>query len=138
MISRPTAPRWTFWVLGCALLLKAALPMLATASAQVQGRALVEVCTAYGIATVEAGALGAAHAAAASDVPDAPLLAHAAERCVLGAVIALGVPLPAAAPAAVPAPTQAQPVLPGVAPPAVPDAPSAWAAQLTHAPPGRA
>ena len=34
--------RWALWVFAAALLLKAAMPMLASASAQAQGKAVVE------------------------------------------------------------------------------------------------
>ncbi|UUX95987.1 hypothetical protein [Aquabacterium sp. J223] len=69
------------WVV-LALLLKAALPLLASQAAGLQGKATVEVCTAYGVATV----------ALPGDGPSAPAdhgAAHVAgEHCAAGAVLA--------------------------------------------------
>jgi hypothetical protein len=44
--------RWALWAFAMALLLKAGVPLLASAAAGVQGKSLVEVCTVYGVATV--------------------------------------------------------------------------------------
>lgn len=131
MTSRTSLPRWAFWALSFALLLKAAVPLLAAASAQAQGRTLVEVCTVYGVATVDVGSQDGR--------PELPAGGHSGGHCVLASVVALGVPavpptasLPRHAPVAGPA-------LPlAVEAPAVPDADAAWAARLRHAPPSRA
>jgi hypothetical protein len=118
--------RFALWVAVCALLLKAAVPMLASASAQVQGKALVEVCTVYGVATVALDDHG--------DQGPAPEHAsHAGDHCALSALMALAAPeglapsmpmAPAAAAKALPAPSSA-----------APDASAAWAARLKHGPP---
>jgi len=133
MTSRPFAPRWAFWLVAAALLLKAALPLLAAASAHAQGRALVEVCTVYGVATVELGDAGAA------PQPDAPVVPHTGEHCALGAVVALAPHVPAAVTTAfVSAPAIAAPMVPATATPERPDRGAAWVARLLHAPPFRA
>lgn len=49
---RPYSSRWALWVFAAALLLKAAMPLLATLSAHVQGKAVAEVCSVSGVATV--------------------------------------------------------------------------------------
>ncbi len=117
---------FAFWAVAFVLLLKAAVPMLASASAQAQGRTLVEVCTVYGVATValdDAGTQGTPEHGQA----------HSGEHCTLTAVLALA--LPHALPAAV---WQLSP--PAQAPPRawpvpVPDAGAAWFARLKHGPP---
>lgn len=128
MISRPAAPRWAFWALAFALLLKAAVPLLAAASAQAQGRALIEVCTVYGIATVDVGTEDGRH--------DLPAGGHAGGHCVLGAVVALGAPVAAAMAAVLPRAPEVGAAAPLAADaPAAPDPDAAWAARLRHAPP---
>lgn len=109
-------------------MLKAAVPMLAAMAAQAQGKALVEVCTVYGVATVplDDGAPAAPHAPSATG-----------DHCVLAAVLALG-----AAPAATAAPRVAPPderdgVLPARSSDAE-DADDVWRARLGHGPPARA
>jgi hypothetical protein len=127
MISRAAAPRWAHWVLAFALLLKAAVPLLAAVSAQAQGRALVEVCTVYGVATVDPGR---------DPVPDdAPATAHGSTPCALGAVVALEAPPAVAAGQA--SPLRGGPVLHAgrVVAHGPHDAMAAWAARLHHAPP---
>ena len=126
MTLRRQSNRWAAWAFAFALLLKAAVPLLATLSAQVQGKALVEVCTVYGVATV---ALDGTPSAPAHD--GAP--SHAGEHCALSAVVALSAPespLPNL-------PRQVLLQMPGLAcsTPVPPDASAEWAARLTHAPP---
>ena len=41
-IRQPSANRWALWAFAMALLLKAAMPLLAAASAELQGKTLVE------------------------------------------------------------------------------------------------
>lgn len=124
--------RWpTFWVALAALVLQAAAPMLAQAAAELHGKTLVEVCTAYGVATV---------AIDGSEAPAAPAdrAAHHAP-CVLSALPALSLPPPlrlsqhtldeAPPPPARAAPVAHQPRL---------DAPARWQARRQHAPPFQA
>jgi hypothetical protein len=109
----------------CALLLKAAVPMLASASAQMQGKTLVEVCTVYGVATVAIDDQGSA--------PEHDASAHNADRCALNAVMALALP-DAAAPLVVTASHAAAP--PPLHPSSqAPDACATWVARLKHGPP---
>ncbi|HEU4458782.1 MAG TPA: DUF2946 family protein [Methylibium sp.] len=121
----PTIARWTAWVFALALLLKAAVPMLAGAAAEAQGRTLVEVCTVYGVEMV---------ALDAGDSAPAEHATHGPEHCALGGLLLGGAPhAPPAGRLALESctvlPTPAQP-----RPPA-PDACAAWVAQLKHGPP---
>lgn len=118
--------RWAAWAFALALVLKAAVPLLATASAQIQGKALAEVCTVYGVATVTVG-----------DAESLPLHdggpAHAGDHCTLGALAALSAPAPQSSIA----PQGPMAEAPGQTARADlwPDACAAWAAQLKHGPP---
>ena len=123
------SPRWTLWVFAAALLLKSAMPFLASASARVQHKALVEVCTVYGVALVAPDGDGPAEAPAHDQSN-----AHAGDHCALTALAAL-------APAQPPLPSAAR--LPTAGPPPVcvhtpsqaPDASAMWVARLKHGPP---
>ena len=57
-IRQPSANRWALWAFAMALLLKAAMPLIATASAELQGKTLVEVCTVYGVSLLPLATLG--------------------------------------------------------------------------------
>lgn len=77
------------------LLLKAAMPMLAAASAQAQGRTLAEVCTVYGVVTV----VTVVSAAQGSDEsPGSTSTRHTAvhggDPCALTALTAFTAPAP--------------------------------------------
>jgi hypothetical protein len=129
MISRQPASRWAAWAFAVALLLKAAVPLLATASAHVQGKSLVEVCTVYGVATVavderQGGAPPSEHG-----------LPHAAGPCALGALVALAAPVAAPVRSTVPARAAALPSADSSS--TAPDACSVWVARLKHGPPAR-
>ena len=50
--------RWAVWAFVPALLLKSVMPWLASASAGMQGKTLVEVCSVYGVARVPVGGEG--------------------------------------------------------------------------------
>jgi uncharacterized protein involved in copper resistance len=118
--------RWALWVFALALLLKAAVPLLATASAHVQGKTLVEVCTVYGVATV---ALDGQESAPQSDHGQA----HAGDHCALSGAVALATP-----PVSLPALEAAARL--GAAPLShpssqAPDACATWVARLKHGPP---
>ncbi|HET7791958.1 MAG TPA: DUF2946 family protein [Rhizobacter sp.] len=124
MSRRPWSSQLALWAAVFALLLKAAVPLLASASAQAQGKALVEVCTVYGVATV----------ALDDDGPQPEhAVTHAGDHCALNALAALAVP------------EVAKPVafmsLPATAPPRAqpsqqaPDACATWVARLKHGPP---
>jgi hypothetical protein len=126
MTFRPSSSRWVAWIFALALLLKAAVPMLATASAHAQGKPLAEVCTVYGVSTA---ALGGQEPAPTTDHG----IAHAGDHCTLSGLLALSAPSPAAAtrlelqrtPQEFSRPTRPSP----------PDAFAAWVAQLQHGPP---
>lgn len=120
--------RWALWAFALALLLKAAMPMLASASAQAQGKTVVEVCTVYGVSLVplDDGAPTNAPADHAAD--------HAADHCALNALPALAA-LDAPAVAVAPAALQVHDASPPVARGAAPDACARWVAGLHHGPP---
>lgn len=126
MNPRHLQSRWAAWAFALALVLKAAVPLLATASAQIQGKPLAEVCTVYGVATVT---VGDAEAPPSHDgVP-----AHSGDHCTLGGLVAVSAP----APQATAAPRVPMPDPPGQTARAAiwPDACAAWVAQLKHGPP---
>lgn len=124
--SRSSMPhRLLLWLAVCAMLLKAAVPLLASASAEMQGKALVEVCTSYGVATVSLDDGTPA-------TPDHPL-PHAGDHCVLGALVAFGATGPVIA-TLPPADTRRVDVAPVPEATAF-DADAAWIARLKHGPP---
>jgi hypothetical protein len=117
------------------LLLKAAMPMLASAAAQRQGVSVAQVCDVYGVA-VSAAAHAHHHAGhdAHRDSGDAPAPAsHQGDHCALNALSALAThdALSHAVSGAfdrIERATLARVAL-------VPDASALWAARLQHAPP---
>jgi hypothetical protein len=119
--------RWPLWLFAAALLLKSAMPFLASASAQMQGKALVEVCTVYGVALVPQGG-------DAQQPPADHGSARGGDHCVLTALAALATGAPEAA-APIDAPQGgvevrlARHASPG------PDASAIWVARLKHGPP---
>jgi hypothetical protein len=126
MKSRIASTGWAAGGFALALLLKAAMPLLAASSAQIQGKALVEVCTVYGVATV------------ALDGADAPPVhdgtpGHAADHCVLNALAALSGAMPAAL--ALPASRAESADRAAAGATACLDSCAAWMARLGHAPP---
>ncbi len=124
MLRKPWSTRFVLWAAMCALLLKAAVPMLASASAQMQGKALVEVCTVYGVAMVALGDQ--------SPQPEHGAT-HASDHCALTALMALAAP-GVSTPAVVVVRAAAPPWL-GELAPSAPDATAAWAARQKHGPP---
>jgi hypothetical protein len=127
MKLRKPSSRRALWVFAAALLLKAAMPLLASASAQMQGKALVEVCTVYGVSQVPPG--GQEQGPASGHAP-----AHGNEHCALNAMTALatGEPsLPAVASVSLRETAARRPRAPGHAP----DACAIWVARLKHGPP---
>jgi hypothetical protein len=123
--------RWPLWVFAAALLLKSAMPLLAGVSAQVQGKALGEVCTVYGVAQARLSADG--HAPA-SDAPTD----HGGAPCALTALATPAAFEPASPGVVVDAPAWRRLIARGPLSPTVADACAAWAAQLLHGPPARA
>ncbi len=127
MLSRKPSSRWALWVFAAALLLKSAMPWLAQASAQMQGKTLVEVCTVYGMALVsldgDSGKPAPTHDAA-----------HVDEHCALTALGALSTFEPPSLVVAAAAPLEAADA---AAPPVrrTADACAVWAARLKHGPP---
>lgn len=126
MSNRPWSTRLALWVALCALLLKAAVPLLASVSAQAQGLALVEVCTVYGVATVSVDGSNSQPA------PDHGT-AHQGDHCALSALMALAAPEPVSL--AVPAGgiSAVIPIAPASS--QAPDACATWVARLKHGPP---
>lgn len=134
MTRSSLSTRLAVWLAMCALLLKAAVPMLATASAQVQGKTLVEVCTVYGVATV---ALDDATPAPAGDPAPGHAATHAGDHCALSGVLALAAPGSGSLPASEAPASVAVRASPPPAPPTH-DACATWAARLKHGPPALA
>lgn len=120
--------RWALWLAAFALLLKAAVPMLATASAHVQGKTLVEVCTVYGMATIAVDDQGSPLPQSDTDG------AHAGEHCVLSGLLALGVP-PAVKTVDLASPMPGASLRVAATYFQTPDANAAWIARLKHGPP---
>lgn len=118
--------RFALWLFACALLLKAAVPLLASASAEAQGKALVEVCTVYGVKTITLDG---------EPAPDHQAT-HAGDHCALSAVMALAAPQPAALPSLTPGAPQAIPSPQAVE--TAPDASARWRARLKQGPPALA
>jgi hypothetical protein len=126
-IRQSLTKRWALWAFAMALLLKAAMPLLATASAELQGKTLVEVCTVYGVSLVPLESPGQQPA------PE-PMAQHGGEHCVLTALAALAAPEPPV-PGVAAAP-QRETVAPGAHPSSqAPDACATWVARLKHGPP---
>jgi hypothetical protein len=144
--------RWIVLLAVLALLLKAAVPLLASAAARLQGVAVGEVCELYGVAPAllkpqpphtahdAAHAAHAAHGKVAEPAPhggQGSEAAHRGDHCALAALAAL-------APQALEASTllaflpwegRAQGHPPATT--AFRDASAAWAARLKHGPPAR-
>jgi hypothetical protein len=127
------------WVAVCALLLKAAVPMLASTAAQSRGVAVAEVCSVYGV-SVAAGAHAAvqvhhlgAEAGGSHDPASPDLATHAGDHCALTALAALAPP--DVAPSVV-QPATHECVVPSAQRFAMPhDACADWVAQRKQGPP---
>ena len=124
MSHKPWSTRFALWAAVCALLLKAAVPMLASASAQMQGKTLVEVCTVYGVAMVALDD--------SSSQPDHSASDHG-DHCALNALMALGAPDVPASVGLTAQRTEASRL--SHPSPQAPDACATWVARLKHGPP---
>ena len=115
--------RWALWSLAAALLLKSAMPWLASASAEMQGKTLIEVCSVYGVALVPV-----------VDKSGKSAPAHVGEHCALSAFALLGSSeLPALAPVLL---SRRDSPVPCAQPGSLAhDACAAWIARLEHGPP---
>ncbi|WP_298234580.1 hypothetical protein [uncultured Azohydromonas sp.] len=133
--------RWIVQLAILALLLKAAVPLLASAAARLQGVAVGQVCELYGVAPAllkvqPPHASHAAHAEAAEPASHEPgaEAAHRGDHCALAALAALAPQALEAATALAFEPWQSRaPVRPASTTPR--DASAAWAARLKHGPP---
>lgn len=114
------------WAAVCGVLLKAAVPLLATASAHEQGKALAEICTVYGVVTVTQGDAGSA-----PTDPSHPA-GPAGDPCALSALVALATPLPALPHSTV---APGEPEAREARSPERPDVSLSWLAQRQHGPP---
>lgn len=101
------------------------MPWLASASAELQGKTLVEVCTVYGVSLVPA--IGEHHDAPAAD-------GHAADHCALTGLGALA-GFDSATPAAKSLLRAASTALRAQPSAQAPDACATWVARLKHGPP---
>ena len=130
MSFRQSSSRWaslSVWVFAAGLLLKTSMPWLASASAQLQGKTLVEVCTVYGVSTVSAG--GAATTSAPDHSSD-----HGREHCALTALTALA-QVDAAVFASAPVSRREASSPRWHRSSQAPDACATWVARLKHGPP---
>jgi hypothetical protein len=126
--------RLLLWLAAAALVLRAAMPRLASASASWQGVPLAEVCSVYGVAT---RAVDAAHARVSSeDRRDGSRTgsAHDPDRCALAGVAFLGVPPSVLDAGGFARAADGGRAMTAVAPTLV-DAQAGWRARLLHAPP---
>ncbi|MEQ1684952.1 MAG: DUF2946 family protein [Burkholderiaceae bacterium] len=126
-IRHTLTQRWALWAFAMALLLKAAMPLLATASAELQGKTLVEVCTVYGVSLVPLESSG-------QEPSPEPMAQHGGEHCLLTALAALAAPEPTALAVA---DAQQREAAAGRAPVSsrAPDACATWVARLKRGPP---
>jgi len=143
--------RWIALVAMLALLLQGAVPLLATAAAQVRGVAVGQVCGLWGVRLpTPAGGdpnLPAAHAAHAAHaeggesrqdpLPNGASHGHAS-GCALAALGALAAPAATAAPGTPMAAPQATPRPAARVLVAAPDATATWAARRKQGPPAAA
>lgn len=127
MNFRQPSSRWALWAFAAALLLKSAMPWLASASAEMQGKTLVEVCSVYGVALVPVGDEGGKPA---SDHG----AAHGGEHCALSALTALAGTAPPAVMLAAQG-LHASPTPRAHPSSQAPDACATWVARLKHGPP---
>ena len=160
MTRRRPFSRLTVWAFVGALLLKSAVPMLASAAAAAQGKGVAEICDVYGVATApraapaeasldgaphahshsHAGANAHAHLHADAHAPapegDGPghRVSHGGDHCVLTGMVALATDPPALAPRPG---GEAIVAVANAAAPAPPDAAARWASLLGHGPPRR-
>jgi hypothetical protein len=127
MNLRKPSSRWALWAFAMALLLKASMPLLATASAELQGKTLVEVCTVYGVSLVPLES-------SSQQPANEPMAQHGGEHCVLTALATLAAPEPL--PLGVAAVPQRMAFAPRAHPSSqAPDACATWVARLKHGPP---
>lgn len=123
------ATRWPVWVFAAALLLKAAMPWLASESAQLQGKTAFEICSVHGV-SIDAASAG-------KDMPAPERSSQRSEHCALTALGALAT---AEAPLLSPIPVlvhEAGRPRSHTASDA-PDASATWIARRKHGPPAHA
>jgi hypothetical protein len=129
--------RHAITLMVCALLLKAAVPMLASAAGGLQGKSVAEICTVYGVALAAADEhRHHAHHAQSSGGEDHSkhaATAHNGEHCALTALVAFAA---ADAPrVGLPDAQTSHQTSAARARPAAPDACAQWVARLRHGPP---
>ena len=142
MSAKPWTSRVALWAAVCVLLLKAAVPMLASAAAALQGVSVAEVCTVYGVAIPDPHAAHGAHAGEHAhhhhgqghDHSGHALAAHAGDHCALTALAALAAPDAPVTDVPAPAPAVLH-VAQAVCQRSAPDDCALWAARLKHGPP---
>ena len=128
MSTRSLRSRCALWAAVGLLLLKAAVPMLASAAASLQDRPVADICSVYGVAL--AAPAGDAQPLHESD--SHPSASHAGDHCALSALAVLaGVDTPTPVwPAATRA--GAAPIAPFES---IPDATATWFARMKQGPP---
>jgi hypothetical protein len=141
MSAKSLSSRVALWVAVCALLLKAAVPMLASAAAGLQDKSVAQICTVYGVAVPSAQDAHAGHAHAhhhdGHEHDSHTLASHSGDHCALTALAALA--MPDAPGGALPPPHQTLAASVATNPePAAPDDCARWAARLKRGPPALA
>ena len=149
-MSRRRPATWsTRWIAHAAvfvLVLKSAVPLLASVAADLQGKGVAEICDVYGVALpsrASASAEGAhahhhhhAHHDAGGGTSDSsPSGPHRGDHCALTALSVFAPPDAAALAVAVPRSADAPTPRVRIAAARTPDAAARWAARLGHAPP---
>jgi hypothetical protein len=98
MLARSPSSRFVLWAAMCALLLKAAVPLLASVAAQARGVPVAQVCAVYGVALPAAHDVHAGHHHhARHEGPSTghdqhPLATHDGDHCALQGLAALALP----------------------------------------------
>ena len=143
MVSRRSRqPRFALWLIACALLLKAAVPMLATWAAQMRGVSVAAVCSVYGVSLPAAAHEEHAHAGhhhavqhdGDADEKSQSGAPHGSDHCALKAGATLAMPAAAGHEMASAARVASVVAVDGQI--AFQDPSAAWVSRIAHGPPG--
>jgi hypothetical protein len=132
MTRRTWTSRIALWAAVCVLVLKAAMPVLATGAAKVRDVPVAEICSVYGV-VLHVASDGQGGDRQGSHRGDA----HAPDHCALTGLATLAF-FGAGEPPVLPPAGAAAGIRSAVACPAARDDCAAWAAQLHHGPPALA
>jgi hypothetical protein len=130
MNRRSWTSRIALWAAVCALLLKAAMPVLATGAAKARDVAVADICSVYGVVALQP----VSHPQGSDGQGSPDGTQHALDHCALTGLATLAF-FGDAEPPQLPADEAAAAPQIGVPCPAARDDCAAWAAQLHHGPP---